>query len=49
MLNHFPGRLEVVLQTLGAFNTLLFLVCAWFAWVVKDKTKMADVKLPVSA
>jgi O-antigen/teichoic acid export membrane protein len=32
MLNHFPGRLEVVLQTLGAFNLLLFLVCAWFAW-----------------
>jgi len=27
MLNHFPGRLEVVLQTLGAFNLLLFLVC----------------------
>ena len=32
MLNHFPGRLEVVLQTLGAFNLLLFGVCAWFAW-----------------
>jgi O-antigen/teichoic acid export membrane protein len=32
MLNHFPGRLEVVLQTLGAFNLLLFLVCAWFTW-----------------
>ena len=28
----FPGRLEVVLQTLGAFNLLLFGVCAWFAW-----------------
>ena len=32
MLNHFPGRLEVVLQTLGVFNLLLFLVCAWFTW-----------------
>jgi hypothetical protein len=32
MLNHFPGRLEVVLQTLGAFNFLLFGICAWFAW-----------------
>jgi len=37
MLNHFPGRLEVVLQTLGAFTTLLFLICAWFTWGVKDK------------
>jgi O-antigen/teichoic acid export membrane protein len=32
MLNHFPGRLEVVLQTLGVFNLLLFGVCAWFTW-----------------
>jgi len=39
MLNHFPGRLEVVLQTLGAFNLLLFLICAWFTWGVKDKTE----------
>jgi O-antigen/teichoic acid export membrane protein len=39
MLNHFPGRLEVVLQTLGAFNLLLFLVCAWFTWGVKENTK----------
>jgi len=31
MLNHFPGRLEVALQTLGAFNLLLLAVCAWFA------------------
>jgi O-antigen/teichoic acid export membrane protein len=37
MLNHFPGRLEVVLQTLGAFNLLLFGVCAWFTWGVKGK------------
>lgn len=44
MLNHFPGRLEVVLQTLGAFNTLLFLVCAWFTWGVKDKMKPAAEK-----
>ena len=32
MLSHFPGRLEVVLQTLGAFNLLLFGVCACFTW-----------------
>ena len=42
MLNHFPGRLEVVLQTLGAFNLLLFLVCAWFTWGVKGKAKLED-------
>jgi O-antigen/teichoic acid export membrane protein len=42
MLNHFPGRLEVVLQTLGAFNLLLFLVCAWFTWGASAKTKMED-------
>jgi hypothetical protein len=32
MLNHFPGRLEVALQTLGVFNLLLLAVCAWFAF-----------------
>ena len=35
MLHRFPGRLEVVLQTLAAFNTLLLAVCAWFRWGVK--------------
>ncbi len=42
MLNHFPGRIEVVLQTLGAFNLLLFGVCAWFAWGKEYKTKLDD-------
>jgi O-antigen/teichoic acid export membrane protein len=32
ILNHFPGRLEVILQTLAAFNLLLFGICAWFRW-----------------
>jgi O-antigen/teichoic acid export membrane protein len=32
-LNHFPGRLEVVLQTLAIFNTLLLAVCALFTWI----------------
>ena len=32
MLDHFPGRLEIPLQTLGIFNLLLFGVCAWFTW-----------------
>jgi len=35
IMNHFPGRLEVVLQTLGAFNLLLFGICAWFTWGCK--------------
>ena len=37
MLEHYHSR-EVVLQTLGGFNLLLFGVCAWFVWGVK-KTK----------
>jgi hypothetical protein len=36
-LNRFPGRLEIPLQTLGAFNLLLLAVCAWFTWGVKRK------------
>ncbi len=32
MLNHYPGKIEVVLQTLGAFNLLLFTICAFFTW-----------------
>ncbi|HUE36833.1 MAG TPA: hypothetical protein VMO20_05535, partial [Candidatus Acidoferrum sp.] len=32
MLSHFPGRLEVPLQTIGVFNLLLFGVCAFFTW-----------------
>jgi O-antigen/teichoic acid export membrane protein len=31
MLHKFP-RMEVALQTLGAFNLLLLAICAWFAW-----------------
>lgn len=32
MLSHFPGRLEIPLQTVGIFNLLLFGVCAVFTW-----------------
>jgi O-antigen/teichoic acid export membrane protein len=39
MLNRYPGRLEVVLQTLGAFNLLLLGACAWFAWRDTNATK----------
>jgi len=42
MLNRFPGRLEIPLQTLGVFNALLFGVCAWFTWGAKGKARMAD-------
>jgi len=31
MLNRFPGRLEIALQTLGVFNLLLLAICAWCA------------------
>jgi O-antigen/teichoic acid export membrane protein len=31
-LHHFPGRLEVVLQTLSVFNVVLLGICAWFTW-----------------
>jgi O-antigen/teichoic acid export membrane protein len=34
MLGHFHS-LQVVLQTLGAFNLLLFATCAWFTWGTK--------------
>ena len=43
MLNHFH-QLHVVLQTLGVFNLLLFGVCAWFTWGVKDWAKNEAVK-----
>ena len=42
MLHRFPGRMEVALQTLGAFNLLLLVICAWFAWGGKAKAKMED-------
>lgn len=32
MLSHFPHRLEVPLQTVVVFSTLLFGICAWFTW-----------------
>jgi O-antigen/teichoic acid export membrane protein len=42
MLDHFPGRLQVPLQTLAVFNTLLFGICAWFTWGPgKKKTQTA--------
>ncbi|MCU0785617.1 MAG: hypothetical protein MUF81_16550 [Verrucomicrobia bacterium] len=33
VLHRFPGRLEVVLQTLGAFNFLLLAICVWFTFL----------------
>lgn len=32
LLKQFPGRMEVVLQTLAGFNVLLLAICAWFTW-----------------
>ncbi len=42
MLNHYPGRIEIALQTLGAFNLLLFGVCAWFMWGNKTASASAE-------
>ena len=36
--------LRMMIQTLGVFSSLLFLVCAWFTWGVKDKATMTDSK-----
>ncbi len=38
VLERFHSR-EVVLQTLGGFNLLLFFICAWFVWGVKAKVQ----------
>ena len=42
MLSHYPGRLQVPLQTVGVFNLLLFGVCAIFTWEnsVKNLTRI---------
>jgi len=40
MLGHFHSR-EVVLQTLGGFNLLLFAACAWFTWGCKATSPTA--------
>jgi hypothetical protein len=37
MLQRFPGRQEVALMTLAAFNVALFAVCAWFEWGARPK------------
>jgi O-antigen/teichoic acid export membrane protein len=42
MLRQFPGRLEVVLQTLGVFNLLLLGACAWFTWGVNKNAEVTD-------
>ena len=34
--------LRMMIQTLGVFNALLVLVCAWFTWGWKSKAKLAD-------
>ena len=44
MLHRFPGKIEVVLQTLGGFNLLLFLACACFVWGGKGAAKVEDGK-----
>lgn len=43
LLKNFPGRMEVVLQTLGGFNLLLFAVCGWFTWIKPAKTGTTSI------
>ncbi|HEU6447553.1 MAG TPA: hypothetical protein VFV23_03855 [Verrucomicrobiae bacterium] len=45
MLSHFPGRLDVPLQTLGVFNLLLFAVCAIFS---RDKFLRKGSAIPAA-
>ncbi|MGH7952961.1 MAG: hypothetical protein ACREFE_13745, partial [Limisphaerales bacterium] len=42
-LHHFPGKMEVVLQTLAVFNALLLGVCAWFTWEKKIRSPKSEV------
>jgi O-antigen/teichoic acid export membrane protein len=41
-LTRFHDSLIMVLKTLGVFSLLLFGVCAWFSWGVKEKAKIED-------
>jgi O-antigen/teichoic acid export membrane protein len=43
MIHHNPGSMKVILQTLGAFTTLFFLVCAWFTWGAAGSKSGAQV------
>ena len=43
VMHHFPGRLEVILQTLLVFNLILLAICAWFTWMAKGKSSETKV------
>ncbi len=44
MINHYPGRMTIILQTLGAFTLALFLICAWFSWGKKSQSPVPNVQ-----
>lgn len=44
MIHHNPGSMKIILQTLGAFTTLFFIICAWFTW--GSKSPKANVQSP---
>jgi len=48
MISHYPGRMTIVLQTLGVFTLLLFLICAWFSWGPKAQNPAMEVQSPKS-
>ena len=41
VIQHYPGRLEVILQALGIFNLILLAICAWFAWGTRNQKSEA--------
>ncbi|MEI9863525.1 MAG: hypothetical protein WDN00_03015 [Limisphaerales bacterium] len=43
-LDDTQAGLKMMIQTLGVFNLLLLIVCAWFTWGWKGRTKPADKK-----
>jgi O-antigen/teichoic acid export membrane protein len=45
ILHHYPGRMEVILQTLSVFNVILLAICGWFMWAQKSpKSKVQSPK-----
>jgi hypothetical protein len=44
LLHHFPGRMEVILQTLSVFNLILLAVCGWFMWRTKVQSPKSEVQ-----
>jgi O-antigen/teichoic acid export membrane protein len=46
VLHHFPGRMEVILQTLTVFNLILLGICGAFMWANKGRGPKPQVQSP---